>query len=145
MYSSGFRDCAISNIAGTIRTTRSCLVEPEKLQITLEFFQMEPEMYKIIPPALLVTLITACTWVQLTDEGSGVQLATSAEVSNCTRVGSANSATTSRVVVQRGGEKVQGELVTLARNEAGLMGGNTIVAASTIEGGRQSFTVYRCP
>jgi hypothetical protein len=103
-------------------------------------------MHKITTLTLLLSLTTACTWVQLTAEGRGVQLLTSSEVSNCTRVGTTSSATTSRLlVVQRGGEKVQGELVTLARNEAGLMDGNTIVADSTIEGGRQSFTVYRCP
>jgi len=103
-------------------------------------------MYKIITLALVLAFTTACSWVQLTEEGRGVQLATSSGVSNCSRVGTTSSATTSRLlVVQRGGEQVQGELVTLARNEAGLMGGNTIVADSTIEGGRQSFTVYSCP
>jgi len=103
-------------------------------------------MYKITTLILVLAFTTACSWVQLTAEGRGVQLATSSEVSNCTRVGTTSSATTSRLlVVQRGGEQVQGELVTLARNEAGLMGGNTIVADSTIEGGRQSFTVYNCP
>jgi len=107
---------------------------------------METVMYKLIPFAFVIALITACTWVQLTEEGSGVQLASVSDVSNCSRVGTTTSTTTSRLlVVQRGGEQVQGELVTLARNEAGLMGGNTIVADSTIEGGRQSFTVYNCP
>jgi hypothetical protein len=47
--------------------------------------------------------------------------------------------------VDRGSEKVQDELITLARNEAGTLGGNTIVPDGTIEEGRQRFVVYRCP
>ena len=49
------------------------------------------------------------------------------------------------VFVPRGSEKVQDELVDLARNEAGVMGGNAIVADSSIEDGRQRFVVYSCP
>ena len=91
-------------------------------------------------------LLTACNWVQLTSDGRGVRLATQAEVGNCTRIGTTTSTTTSKIiVVQRGGEKMQEELVTLARNEAGLMDGNVVVADSTIESGRQRFVVYRCP
>lgn len=87
-----------------------------------------------------------CTWVQLTTEGESVRLATAAEVVNCSRIGSTTSTTRSRVwVADRGSEKVQDELITLARNEAGTLGGNTIVADGTIEEGRQRFIVYRCP
>ena len=102
-------------------------------------------MYKLAALMLLIASLTACNWVQLTQEGAGVRVATLAEMGNCTRIGTTNSSTTSRVIVQRGGERVQNELVTLARNEAGLMGGNAIVASSTIQDGRQSFVVYRCP
>ncbi|GIT20632.1 MAG: hypothetical protein CM1200mP40_03140 [Gammaproteobacteria bacterium] len=49
------------------------------------------------------------------------------------------------VVVERGGERLQDELIRLARNEAGDLGGNVIVPESVIEEGRQSFGVYRCP
>lgn len=103
-------------------------------------------MLKITMVVLTLAIFTACNWVQLTNEGRGVQLATQSGIANCSRVGTTASATTSRVLaVDRGGSKVQDELVTLARNEAGLMGGNTIVADSTIQEGRQTFIVYSCP
>ena len=41
--------------------------------------------------------------------------------------------------------KVAAELETLARNEAATMGGNAVVAASTVKDGRQTFGVYHCP
>ena len=103
-------------------------------------------MFKPAIIALSVLLLTACNWVQLSNEGRGVRLATQSEIANCSRVGTTAAATTSRLlIVDRGGSTVQEELVTLARNEAGLMGGNTIVADSTIQDGRQSFIVYTCP
>lgn len=103
-------------------------------------------MYRPFTFSFALLFLFACSWVQLTSEGRTVRLATESEVANCSRIGTTTSATTSRLlVVERGGGTVQGELVTLARNEAGLMGGNTIVAGSTIEGGRQQFIVYRCP
>ena len=40
---------------------------------------------------------------------------------------------------------MQDELLRLARNEAGSMGGNAIVPESVIEEGRQTFGVYSCP
>ena len=95
---------------------------------------------------LLSGLLLGCNWVQLTAEGEGVRLATAAEVGSCRRVGNTTATTRSRVtVVDRGSEKVQDELITLARNEAGTMGGNTIVADGTIDEGRQRFLVYSCP
>ncbi|MEX0902246.1 MAG: DUF4156 domain-containing protein [Pseudohongiellaceae bacterium] len=98
----------------------------------------------IVPAICSVTL--GCNWVQLTDEGAGVRLAESTAVSNCRRVGASTSQTMSRVtVVERGSEKMQEELVTLARNEAGTMGGNVIVPETVIEEGRQRFGVYACP
>jgi len=101
---------------------------------------------KVFSLMAVVVILSSCTWVQLTDQGSNVQLRNRGEIGNCTRIGATTSSTTSRIVVmQRGGEKVQEELVTLARNEAGLMGGNTIVAESTIESGQQRFSVFNCP
>jgi len=94
-----------------------------------------------------ITLFTAgcSSWVQVTNEGEGVRLGTNQEVRNCQRVGQARAQTLSRVlIVERGGERLQDELIRLARNEAGDLGGNVIVPESTIEEGRQSFGVYRC-
>lgn len=103
-------------------------------------------MNRLLLIATIFTLLSGCTWVQLTSEGQGVRVATAGEISSCTRIGRTNAQTLSRItVVQRGGEKLQEELTTLARNEAGSMGGNTIVPESIIDEGQQSFGVYRCP
>jgi hypothetical protein len=98
---------------------------------------------------LLVTAaLTGCRteWVQLTPEGEQVSLASPEEVADCRRLGTtiANAAD-SIGFVQRSARQLQNELVRLARNEAGLMDGNRIVAESTIADGRQTFGVHLCP
>ena len=103
------------------------------IQLTLTFF-------------LLPLALSSCNWVRVTPEGEGVRLLNQNQVSACQRVGTTTSTTTSRVaVIPRGSETVQTELVNLARNEAGLMGGNAIVADGTVVDGRQHFIVYDCP
>ena len=102
-------------------------------------------MKRIFLIATLFTVFSGCTWVQLTSEAEDVRVASTSEISNCTRLGSANAQTLDRVIVQRGAEQLQDELTALARNEAGRMGGNTIVPESVIDEGQQSFGVYSCP
>lgn len=105
--------------------------------------------YRLLPALISLSLLsltlTACTWVQLTSEGEGVRLAGAAQVANCERIGSATARTLGEIVtVERGGGKLQTELLTLARNEAGRMGGNTVVPESLINDGQQSYGVYTC-
>lgn len=103
-------------------------------------------MNKLSLAGLALLFLTACNWVQLTDAGRGVTLTSAQVVSACTRVGRARVQTLSRVtVVERGGEKLQNELLVLARNEAGDLGGNYIVPETVIDEGQQTFGVYRCP
>ncbi len=95
--------------------------------------------------ALLGTAV-GCTWVQLTSAGENVSLRTASQVANCERIGRTQTQSLSRVtIVERGADRLQEELLTLARNEAGDMGGNVVVAESVITEGRQSFGVYQCP
>jgi len=95
---------------------------------------------------LIASLLSSCTWVRVTPEGQNVRLLTQSQVAACQRIGTTTSTTTSKVIViPRGSESVQTELVDLARNEAGLMGGNAIVADGTVIEGRQRFIVYGCP
>ena len=96
--------------------------------------------------AIVLAAVSGCTWVQVTTEGVDVSLADADQVGNCSRIGRTRSKTLSRIVViQRGAETLQEELISLARNEAGSMGGNTIVAESSIDSGAQTFGVYNCP
>lgn len=89
--------------------------------------------------------LNACTWVPLTPEGERVRVAQSDEVADCERKGEVASILKSRVAgFERKPGKVAGELEALARNEAALMGGDTVVAESPVKDGRQLFGVYRC-
>jgi len=96
--------------------------------------------------AIAAIALTGCTWVQLTAEGENVSLAGVDVIGNCERIGRATAKTLGKIVaVERGGGRLQGELLTLARNEAGRLGGNTVVPESLINDGEQDFGVYNCP
>jgi hypothetical protein len=101
---------------------------------------------KFIAATSLVSLLNACTWVQLSSAGEGVEIRTAAQVANCQRLGVASSTTMDRLlVVDRNSERQQEELYILARNEAGSMGGNAVVPVTNVTNGRQRFEVYSCP
>ena len=104
---------------------------------------------RLVVISTLALAISGCgssSWVQVTPAGMLVSVAAPSEVRNCTRVGTSNVNALDRVAfVQRGSQKLQDDLVNLARNEAGDIGGNRVVPESTIDEGRQTFGVYRCP
>lgn len=108
---------------------------------------MEIGMFKPVLLGGLCVAISACgTWVNVTSAGMLVSVATPEQVSACTRLGSSTTNALSEIgFVDRGTRKLQQELVDLARNEAGDMGGNRIVVETPINNGRQTFGVYRCP
>ncbi len=90
---------------------------------------------------------SACSsnWVQITPEGQTVRVATTQDIAACTRVGTANVNALDNIgFVQRGAARLQEELISLARNEGGRLGGNRVVPESTIDDGRQTFGVFRC-
>jgi hypothetical protein len=90
-------------------------------------------------------LALGCTWVKLSEGGTAVRVARPGEVAGCESKGRTHAQTTDRVVIfARRDQPIKQELESLARNEAALMGGDTIVAATEIERGRQTFDVYRC-
>lgn len=94
-----------------------------------------------------VMMLSACSsnWVQVTPEGQAVRVATTQDIAGCTRVGTANVNALDNIgFVQRGAARLQEELISLARNEGGRLGGNRVVPESTIEDGRQTFGVFRC-
>ena len=96
--------------------------------------------------ANLVLLTNCKNWVQLLPEGAEVSLKSATDVSKCRRIGTTSAQTLSKlIVVERGAERLQTELLTLARNQAGRMNANTIVPESLIEEGKQRFGVYSCP
>ena len=101
--------------------------------------------YNTITLLALAACLQACTWIKPTTEGEKVRVAQANEVRDCERKGEVASILKSRIAgFERKPGKVAGELEALARNEAALMGGDTVVAESPVKDGRQLFGVYRC-
>lgn len=92
----------------------------------------------------LVTLLGACSFVQLSDAGAGVTQLSSTDVGNCASVGVVSAETQDKVVLSRGAAKIAEELLVLARNQAGNMGANAIVPITAPKEGKQDFRAYRC-
>ncbi len=83
----------------------------------------------ILLSSLLVIFCSCNSWVQVTNAGESVRLASGNEITNCQRIGSAQAQTLSRlVVVESGGERLQDELIRSDRKEAGDLGGNVITS-----------------
>jgi len=92
-----------------------------------------------------MTTLSSCSWVQLNEAGESVRVARPGDIGSCERIGEVSASVLDKVAfMKRSREKKARELETLARNEAGTMGADTIVASSDIEDGRRRFTVYRC-
>ena len=90
-------------------------------------------------------ILSSCAWVKVTAKGESVRLVQSSKtVEPCKKLGTVNTKVVSQVIFHGDADKVAGELADLARNEAGLMGGDTIVPESEIADGRRSFGVYQC-
>lgn len=98
----------------------------------------------LIVPLLLAT--TACApWVKLTDGGADVRNVSRQVATNCTRVGRVSAVTRQNIVgVGRSDERVQAELLTMARNQAAALGANAVVTTSEIIDGKQTFDALRC-
>ena len=89
--------------------------------------------------------LSACTWVPLSTGGETVRLQAADQVSGCERLGHTTSRVADHVwIFSRNERAVREELTSLARNEAALMQGDTVVPESAPENGRQSFGIYRC-
>lgn len=93
----------------------------------------------------VVALSSACTWVKVNDNGTGVAVANMANVQNCEKLRNVNVKVKASVgPIDRNEDKVATELANLARNEAAGFGGDTVVPTSAIENGSQTFGVYKC-
>ncbi len=94
--------------------------------------------------ALLLGL-TSCTWVDVQPGAEAITVKTLAQVTACKRLGTATAQTKDRITFyQRDSAKIASELLTLARNEALSLNGDTLVVLGDPEEGIQRFGVYRC-
>ena len=102
-------------------------------------------MRHIINLSLVLLFLSACTWVELTPEAESVRIVDAVHVANCKMVGTTTVSVRADVAsFKRDAEKIKTELETLARNEAIRLKGDTLVAATEIQDGEQTFKVYKC-
>lgn len=92
---------------------------------------------------VLALLAPACTWAPLRSGGEAVAVV--GEKADCVEVGQSTARTRARIgPFRRNAAKVRTELETLARNEAGNLGGDAILAIGAPVDGEQRFLVLRC-
>lgn len=93
----------------------------------------------------LVLLASACTWVNVSDGADDIVVGREANVRGCDRLSETNVKVADRLgPVHRSSDKVAEELLTLGKNEAVRLGGDTIVPKGPPDDGRQTFIVYNC-
>ncbi len=94
---------------------------------------------------LSAALLSGCTWVDLKPKGEKVRILSAHEARRCKELGRVSAVTAAKIgFIARDKGSIQEEVYRLARNNAGDMGGDTIVAAGPLIDGEQAFKVYRC-
>lgn len=102
-------------------------------------------MKRVLMPLVAVVLVSACTWVKPSVRSHMIVLKDENQVVNCVKKGLTRSKTLSSVVfIPRSEAKVFSELVMLAKNEAVILGGDTVVPEGEMISGEQTFGIYRC-
>ncbi|MCB1691018.1 MAG: DUF4156 domain-containing protein [Halioglobus sp.] len=100
------------------------------------------------PAAIMLLGIVAasgCTWVDPIAGASAVTLVQPSHVVNCQSIGTTISQVANKIgFVNRSDDKVTEELLTLAKNSAVEMGGDTLVAEGGPSEGTQKFRIYKC-
>lgn len=89
--------------------------------------------------------LSGCQFVPLTAGGEKARVLSAAEVQQCQKVGNTTASTKADILgINRRESVISNELVRLARNNAAVMGGDTVVPASDIVHGSQLFGIYKC-
>jgi hypothetical protein len=92
-----------------------------------------------------IVVASGCTWVDPKPGTSKVTLVQLSHVANCQSIGTTSSQVKDKVgFIHRDEDKVTEELLTLAKNSAVEMGGDTLVAESGPIDGAQKFRIYKC-
>lgn len=92
-----------------------------------------------------IVVTAGCTWVDPKPGASAVTLVKPSHVVNCKSVGTTQSQVKDKIgFINRSDDKVTEELLTLAKNSAVEMGGDTLVAEGGPSEGSQKFRIYKC-
>lgn len=98
----------------------------------------------LVTSAFLLSLY-GCQFVPLTEGGEKARVLSAEEVQQCKKVGNTTASVKSEIIgIPRQQTVISEELVRLARNNAAVMGGDTVVPASEIVRGSQLFSIYKC-
>ena len=100
-------------------------------------------MKKLIAIVCGIAALSACTWVDLSEEAKAVSVISGQLPASCTKTGATTVSVVDKVLLERSSEKVAKELETMARNQA-VGRGDAIMPNSDISAGEQSFNIYRC-
>lgn len=101
--------------------------------------------FQLIATVSLITVLQACTWVKPTEAGANVVVGQASNVRTCKHISAITTSVKNQVgSMPRKPAKVSEELTTLAKNEAAIRGGDTIVAKAPASGGSMTFDVYQC-
>jgi len=99
-------------------------------------------LFILLPMSLLSF---ACTWAPLSQLGEKVRLLEPHEVASCTKKGSTTVSVKHEIIgIDRNKKTISKELTRLARNTAPDLNGDTVVVATPIKNGQQTFNVYKC-
>ena len=95
---------------------------------------------------IALPLLSACSFVDLTEEGSAIDVVTdAAKVEACKKIATTTSSVLDKVgFMDRTDRAMVDELTMLARNKAAKIGGDTVVPKGTVEEGSMSFDIYNC-
>lgn len=102
-------------------------------------------MRPLLPVLFAAVLAGGCALVELTPAGAGVRLASPEAVVTCANLGKITASVIHKAgFIPRHPDAVQDNINVTARNSAAGMGADTVVPASKIVDGKQTFDVYRC-
>jgi hypothetical protein len=94
---------------------------------------------------LTVISLSACTWVEPTKESKDVTLVKAFNVKDCKQLSTTTTSVVQKVgIITRDKDTVTEELITLAKNKAAALGGDSIVAQEPAVDGSMTFDVYKC-
>lgn len=95
--------------------------------------------------SIVAWTLIGCSFVDLKPQAQKVRVLTATEVSRCKHLGKVTATTAATVgFIARSRDSITEEIQNLARNHAASMNGDSIVPASALIEGEQSFEVYRC-
>jgi hypothetical protein len=102
-------------------------------------------MKRLILFFFLSLALPGCQFVPLTKGGEKARVLSASEVQRCKKVGHITASTKADILgLKRQQSVMSEELTRLARNNAAVMGGDTVVPASDIVHGSQLFNIYKC-